>query len=139
MPQKCFNKPNRKDPRRWTAKNAAKAVCYAMKAGATASEVRLELRECIECSEDRRRSQQQQQALQALVASENTFALADAALAGIELVARSLGLLARFVPQTRVVGAALLNAERAVRVVRADIVVRRAANDAVIRVLRQAA
>lgn len=139
MPLKCYIKPNRTFARGWTARAAGRAVCAALRNGYSPSELRLEFRECVPCTEDRRKSQQAEQALAALQASNRTFAVADLAVAAFELIARSVGRVARFVPAARPAGVILATIERSVGTVRGEIRAQRAANDAVIALLRQAA
>lgn len=139
MPVKCYIKPNRRFPRVWTARAAARAVCSAVEHGASPAAIRLEMAECVPCSENRRKQQQQQQALQALEQSQRTFAVADGALGAFQLISRWVGRVARFVPAARPAGLALGAIERALGTVRSDIVVARAANDAAIVALRLAA
>lgn len=140
MPQHCFNRPNRSQPRRWTARAAARAVCAALEAGHSASELRREFANCVPCTETRRRAQSAVQAAAAsLDASNTTLALADGALTAFEVVFRTLGRITRFVPQARGLVGPTLALERSLGVVRAEIRATRAANDATIRVLRLAA
>lgn len=139
MPLKCFIKPNRREPRRWTAEAAARAVCAAVNAGESQSEIRLLMRPCVECEEPRRKKKEQAVAQQALEQSQQVFAVADAAVAAFEIISRIVGRVARFVPQARPAGLLLLAIERQLGVVRNEIRVQRAANDAVIALLRRAA
>lgn len=39
MPQYCFNKPNRLLPRRYSARDAGRIICYARRGGATLKEI----------------------------------------------------------------------------------------------------
>lgn len=114
-------------------------MCAALNNGYPASQIRLEMRECVPCAEDSRRQRQQAVALQALQASQQVFAAADLVAAAFELLARSVGRVARFVPAARPAGLVLSAIERQVQNVRTQIRVQRAANDGVIASLRLAA
>jgi hypothetical protein len=136
---KCYIKPNRTGPRHWTARAAARAVCAALAAGYSPSELRAEFAECVPCAEDKRKKAAQQAAQAALAASNQTLAIADGALIAFELISRWVGRVARFVPAARPAGIALGLVERSLGTVRGEILARRAANDAVIAILRLAA
>lgn len=97
------------------------------------------MRPCVECEEPRRKKKEQAVAQQALEQSQQVFAVADAAVAAFEIISRIVGRVARFVPQARPAGLLLLAIERQLGVVRNEIRVQRAANDAVIALLRRAA
>lgn len=136
---KCYYKPRRRFPRRFTAKAAARAVCAAVAAGSTPAEIRLEMAECVPCQEDRRRSNTQRQALDALLASNNTLELFGILLQALQTSLRSVSFVARFVPQARPALLLLAPLERRVSGVLGQVVAQRAANDSVIRILRIAA
>jgi hypothetical protein len=136
---KCYYKPARKAERTWDAKSAARAVCAAVNAGVPPAEIRSAMFECVPCAEGRRRAQQQVQAMQAIEGSNQTLAVADAALQAFQLVARWVGRVARFVPQARAAGLILGGIEGRLGAVRGEILAARAANDVALRTLRLAA
>lgn len=139
MPLKCFNRPNRKQARTWTAKTAAQAVCKAIEAGYTAAELRLQFSDCVPCGENRKRSQAQVQAMAAMQQTVATLDLFAALTEALRIATRGAGLLARFIPQARPLLLALVPLERRLGVIGAEIRVTRAANDAALRALRLAA
>jgi hypothetical protein len=71
--------------------------------------------------------------------ANNTLILADSTLLAFELISRWVGRVARFVPPARAAGLALGAIERSIGLVRTEIRVARAANDAAITALRLAA
>lgn len=77
--------------------------------------------------------------MQAIEGSNQTLAIADAALQAFHLIARWVGRVARFVPQARAAGLVLGGIEGRLGAVRSEIAAARAANDAALRVLRLAA
>lgn len=136
---KCYRRPNRKEPRTFNAQAAARAVCAAVKAGVSPSEIRAQMARCVPCAEGRRSQAQQQVAVNALNASQTTLLIADGALNAFQLVARWVGRVARFVPQARVAGLALGAVEGRLGLVRTEIAATRAANDVALTILRRAA
>jgi len=136
---KCVYRPARSKKRTFTAKSAAAAVCAALRAGFTQQEIRLELARCIECSENRRRSQAQAQAVSAIEGSNTTLLLADGALNAFEFASRLVSRVARFVPAAKGAEAPLRLMASTLGNVRGTIKIARAANDAALTALRLAA
>lgn len=100
-----------------------------------------ELRNCIECNDQRRRSRQQQAqaAISALTSSNSTLDLVNGLVSGLEVVVRLVQRVSRFVPQARVAGLALIPVERSLGQVAATIRATRAANEAALTAIRLAA
>lgn len=136
---KCYYKPNRRVPRRFDARSAARAVCAAVNAGTAPSEIRLAMQECVPCAEDRRRQRASAQAIDALLSSNTTLELFGVALQALQLGLRSVSFVARFVPAARPALLVLVPLERRLGAVLGQVRGQQAANDAVVRILRVAA
>lgn len=139
MPLKCFNKPLRRFPRTFTARAVGRIACRAVQQGVPPADIRTELGDCVPCSEDDQSKRLLQQAIAALQASQQQLELVVVAIGAIVAALAAVQLVGRFVPQARLALLVLRPAITRVEGFLGSIIARRAANDAVIAILRRAA
>lgn len=146
MPLKCFEKPNRKITRFWTAEKVGQVACIALKQGhATRAQIETEIAKC--ASPDRKRSSEALEALQqAEVALEANNEVLDADARSLnQFLALPLfgAIVLRLITRIPVAGPVLavglpLLREVATARIR-QITVQKAANDRAIDIVRRAA
>lgn len=146
MPLKCFQKPNRKEPRTWKAKNVGQVYCLALRGGVTRAELEAEIRKCVEPHRDPRSSEALEALLAAARALEENNVMLDADAAFLERfqalslsMAVALRLIARFFRPAAVLTVGLPALQKLATERIQQIVVRRAANDEAVRIARRAA
>lgn len=146
MPLKCFEKPNRTQRRKWTAKHVGQVYCIALRGGVPRVDLEAEIRKCVEPDKKPGSSE----ALEALAAAaqaleaNNDMLNADAAfLERFNIFASALAvafrLIARFARPAAVATVALPALQKLATERLGLLTERVAANDATLRVIRRAA
>lgn len=136
---RCYYKPFRRTRRTWNAKSAARAVCRALQLGATKQEMRGEMARCLVCSEDDDQKRLLDRALEALAQSQQQLELVITLVGALIAVIAAVQLVGRFVPQARLALLVLRPAFTRVEGFLGSIIARKAANDALIAIIRRAA
>jgi hypothetical protein len=139
VPVKCFNKPNRRFPRTFKARDVGRIACAAVEDGVSPSEIRLEMQPCVPCAEDERDKRVLQQALAALQESQQIISLLVVAVSAVAATLAGVQLVGRFVPAARVALLVLRPAITRIEGFIGTVIARQAANDSVIAILRRAA
>lgn len=135
----CYYKPFRRSRRTFDAKSAARAVCAALRVGTSPQEIRQEMSRCLTCSEDNQSQRLVQQAIQAVAASSSQLEVMITLIGALVAVIAAVQLVGRFVPQARLALLVLRPAFTRIEGFLGSIIARKAANDALIVVLRRAA
>lgn len=136
---KCYYKPFRTFPRTFKARDVGRIACKAVAQGVPPADIRQELAECVPCAEDQQSKRLLQQALAAMQASNVQLELLVVAIGAVVAALASVQLVGRFVPQARLALLVLRPAVTRIEGFLGSIIARKAANDAVIAVLRRAA
>lgn len=139
MPLKCYVKPLRRFRRTFKARDVGRIACAAVADGVTPAEIRQEMRECVPCTEDERDNRLLREALAALEQSQSIIALVIVLVSAIASALVGVQLVGRFVPQARLALLVLRPAITRVQGFLGTVIARKAANDAIIAVLRRAA
>jgi hypothetical protein len=136
---KCYYKPFRRTPRTFNAKAVARVVCAAIRDGTAPQEIRQEMSRCMACTEDEQSKRLIDQAVQAVAASSSQLELMITLIGALVAVIAAVQLVGRFVPQARLALLVLRPAFTRIEGFLGSIIARKAANDALIVILRRAA
>lgn len=92
MPQKCYNKPNRSKPRRFSEKDAGRIVCRVLSEGGDPKKLKEEIEKCLDlCEKERIRSAVLEilEKSQALTAAIGTIVVVASTIAlGVAIISR---------------------------------------------------
>lgn len=138
---KCIAYPNRTKRRTFTAKDAGRVTCYALRDGSTVEELREELNKCAPCSDETRRTVETHEAASVaeqcgnfLLENGRTIAIALAAIIAVLIFMRAVGALLPRVALTALSFAPTLTRMSAMQV---RFVAQKAANDSLFLRMRQ--
>lgn len=145
MPLKCFLKPNRTKPRRWSAKTVGQVYCVALRDGVPRVDLEREIRKCVEPD-----SKRDSEAAEALAVAEQALLQNNQLLdADADSLQRFMGIpvvnavVLRLISRIPIVGPVLAGAIPALRTYAAvrlgQTTVQKAANDAALVIVRRAA
>jgi len=139
VPLKCFNKPLRRFARHFSARDVGRIACTAVEQGVAPADIRTAMQDCVPCDQDENNKRLLDRAMEALAESQQQLAIVITLVGALVAAIAAVQLVGRFVPQARLALLVLRPAFSRVEGFLVTLIARKAANDAVIAILRRAA
>lgn len=136
MPLKCTIRPNRTKRRVFTAKDAGRIACEALKDGALLADLRKEVQRCVPCEDDEKN---RNRLMEMLAANTAALQVALTIVAAMLIAMNGLLIAGRFIPQLRLVSIAARALFSRVAAAETQISQQIAANERLFTILQQEA